>query len=362
MNVGIVGGYGHVGRQVARVLVGHYRLRLGGRDPGQGQHFNHRELNGRAEVRELDLWDARSLAAFCSGCELVINCAGPSYKVLDRVALAALASGADYLDVGGDDPLHHVLPAQLPTGRRVVLSAGMLPGLSGLFPKVLAASFERVDTVRCYAVGLGRLSTTAAEDFLLSLGNGYGQASMGWAEGRAVKSAVPADEHFERPWLVGGAVTAYPYLTTEQQRLFTALRVPQAEGYNLFDGGHLRAALGRIQGSPPALRHSAENVASLVQASALDLAGRTPYQLLAVEMEGLQHGEPQQASAWLRAGDGSALTGTVAAICALQWARLPEGTHYAAQVMNADDCLRQVLRWLPHTRIHVTTELEEGVL
>jgi hypothetical protein len=362
MNVGIVGGYGHVGRQVARVLVGHYRLRLGGRDPGQGRRFNHRELNGRAEVRELDLWDARSLAAFCSGCELVINCAGPSYKVLDRVALAALASGADYLDVGGDDPLHHVLPAQLPPGRRVVLSAGMLPGLSGLFPKVLAASFERVDTVRCYAVGLGRLSTTAAEDFLLSLGNGYGQASMGWAEGRAVKSAVPADEHFERPWLVGGAVTAYPYLTTEQQRLFTALRVPQAEGYNLFDGGHLRAALGRIQGSPPALRHSAENVASLVQASALDLAGRTPYQLLAVEMEGLQHGEPQQASAWLRAGDGSALTGTVAAICALQWARLPEGTHYAAQVMDADDCLRQVLRWLPHTRIHVTTELEEGVL
>ncbi|QJI37722.1 saccharopine dehydrogenase NADP-binding domain-containing protein [Pseudomonas sp. ADAK13] len=362
MNVGIVGGYGHVGRQVARVLVGHYRLRLGGRDPGQGRRFNHRELNGRAEVRELDLWDARSLAAFCSGCELVINCAGPSYKVLDRVALAALASGADYLDVGGDDPLHHVLPAQLPPGRRVVLSAGMLPGLSGLFPKVLAASFERVDTVRCYAVGLGRLSTTAAEDFLLSLGNGYGQASMGWAEGRAVKSAVPADEHFERPWLVGGAVTAYPYLTTEQQRLFTALRVPQAEGYNLFDGGHLRAALGRIQGSPPALRHSAENVASLVQASALDLAGRTPYQLLAVEMEGLQHGEPQQASAWLRAGDGSALTGTVAAICALQWARLPKGTHYAAQVMDADDCLRQVLRWLPHTRIHVTTELEEGVL
>ncbi|MGH8366465.1 MAG: saccharopine dehydrogenase, partial [Pseudomonas sp.] len=153
-----------------------------------------------------------------------------------------------------------------------------------------------------------------------------------------------------------------PYLTTEQQRLFTDLRVREAQAYNLFDGGHLRAALGRIQGSPPALRHTAENIAALVQASALDLAGRTPYQLLAVEMAGLQHGEPQQATAWLRAADGSALTGTVAAICALQLAKLPEGTHYAAQVMDADDCLRQVLRWLPQTRIHVTTELEEGVL
>lgn len=362
MRVGIVGGYGHVGRQVARVLVGHCRLRLGGRDPGQGRRLNDGQLNGQAEIREVDLWDAQSLEAFCSGCDLVINCTGPSYKVLDRVALAALASGADYIDVGGDDLLHHLLPAQLPPGRRVVLSAGMLPGLSGLFPKVLAASFERVEAVRCYAVGLGRLSTTAAEDFLLSLGNGYGQALMGWCEGRVIKSAVLADEHFERPWLVGGPVTAYPYLTTEQQRLFTDLRVREAQAYNLFDGGHLRATLGRIQGSPPERRHTAENIAALVQASALDLAGRTPYQLLAVEMEGLQHGEPQQATAWLCATDGSALTGTVAAICALQLARLPEGTHYAAQVMDADDCLRQVLHWLPHTRIRVTTELEEGVL
>lgn len=366
MKVGVVGGYGHVGRQVAHILVESCRVRLGGRDPEQGRRLNERCLNNQAEVRELDLWNAQSLAVFCNGCDLVINCAGPSYRVLDRVAVAALSAGADYIDTGGDDPLHQCLLGQLSPGRRVVLSAGMLPGLSGLFPKVLADHFESIDNVRCYAGGLGRLSTTAAEDFLLSLGNGYGQAQAGWADGRQVKAVDALDEHFHRPWLVGGPVSAYPYLSTEQQRLFVDLGARQGQGFNLFDGGQLVAALARIQGSPPERRHTPENIAALVRASALDVAGRTPYQLLAVEIEGQRHGLAARAGAWLRATDGSALTGTVAAICALQWTGIPEGLHYAAQVLDADACLRQVQRWLPDTRVHFSTvqtaSLEEGVL
>lgn len=40
------------------------------------------ELN--AEIQMVDLWQDRQLSAFCRGCTVVVNCAGPSYQVLDR--------------------------------------------------------------------------------------------------------------------------------------------------------------------------------------------------------------------------------------------------------------------------------------
>ncbi|WP_347900778.1 saccharopine dehydrogenase NADP-binding domain-containing protein [Pseudomonas purpurea] len=365
--VGLVGAYGQVGRQVAMLLNQHCRLRLGGRDVQQAQRLNAERLQGRATVMALDLWDDRSLEAFCAGCSLVINCAGPSYRVLDRVARVALAAGADYLDVGGDDPLHELLQGQIPPGRRVLLSAGMLPGLSALFPQVVGAGFERIDVMRCYAAGLGELSMTAAEDFLLSLGNGYGQALVGWSEGRRVKAHHALDDAFERPWL-SGPVLAYPYLSGEQQRLFADMNVGQGLGFNLFAGEHLAATLQRIQGAAPETRECPENVAALVRASRLDVAGRTPFQLMAVEVEGLRDGQVRQASGWLRAVDGSALTGTVAALCALQLPQLPAGLHYAAQVLSAQHCVEQVRQWLPEVRMQVQNgvrqdaAVEEGAL
>lgn len=369
--IGLVGAYGSVGRQVALLLADACQLRLGGRDARQAEQLNQQQLRGRAEVRAVDLWDDQSLTAFCTGCQLVINCAGPSYRILDRVARAALAAGADYLDVGGDDPLHQRLQGRLPVGRRVLLSAGMLPGLSGLFPQVLASRFQEVRALRCYAGGLGRLSATAAEDFLLSLGNGFGQAQFGWSAGRAVRLAASAAHGLQPDWLPGVAVQAVPYLSTEQQRLFSDLQVASGQGFNLFEGGQLAAALQRIQGSDPKTRHSAQNIAALVQASALDVAGRTPYQVLAVEVEGVRDGRLQRARGWLRGSDGSRLTGSVAAFCALHWAQLPTGLHYAAQVLDAAACLEQVRHWLPDTRVSwpcsepataATVEVEEGVL
>ncbi|MDX9681376.1 NAD(P)H-binding protein [Pseudomonas protegens] len=75
--MGLVGAYGSVGRQVAQLLAGKVALRLGGRDPRQAEQLN-QQLGARAEVRALDLWEPQSLADFCAGCSLVINCAGPS--------------------------------------------------------------------------------------------------------------------------------------------------------------------------------------------------------------------------------------------------------------------------------------------
>jgi short subunit dehydrogenase-like uncharacterized protein len=50
----------------------------------------------------------RDTAAF-AGASLVVNCAGPIAEVGDRVLVAALAAGCDYIDLGGDQAVMHEL-------------------------------------------------------------------------------------------------------------------------------------------------------------------------------------------------------------------------------------------------------------
>ncbi len=101
--VAVLGGYGAVGRATVTGLrrAGH-PIRIGGRDRAATARVAD-ELG--VEPQPVDLWDDASLAAFCADAAVVVNAAGPSYRVLDRVARAALAADADYVDPGGDQPL-----------------------------------------------------------------------------------------------------------------------------------------------------------------------------------------------------------------------------------------------------------------
>ncbi|ECX6013344.1 Saccharopine dehydrogenase, partial [Salmonella enterica subsp. enterica serovar Rubislaw] len=95
-----------------------------------------------AEARPVDLWQEEALREFFRGCVAVVNCAGPSYQVLDRVARAAASAHAHYVDVSGDGPAWHLLQGQ-PAGDKhwtAVLSAGMLPGLANLVPGWMSQS------------------------------------------------------------------------------------------------------------------------------------------------------------------------------------------------------------------------------
>src|SRR5207302_8403929 len=102
--------------------------------------------------------DPRSLADFCEGCRVVVNCAGPSSVIGDRVARAAFAAGADYVDVAGERALH-AQAVGLPAGRTALPGAGMMPGLSELLPRVLAHDHpRRTAHLRAWCGGRGRFT------------------------------------------------------------------------------------------------------------------------------------------------------------------------------------------------------------
>lgn len=327
--IGILGAYGAVGQVAARRLAaeGRFRLRLGGRDPQPARRLA-ADLGPRAGAQAVDAHDSSSLTAFATGCRVVLNCAGPAYLLLDRVRRAAFAAGADYVDVMDDGA------DTAPAGpRTAVLSAGLVPGLSGLLPGLLADGMHRPLRFSGGYVGLGALTHTGAVDYLLSLDRGFGVPMALW-RGRVVPRALRTEDDARVPGLPL-PVTAVPFLTTEVVERARTLGLQEARWYNAFDGRFLHDALNRMY-----LDHGRDldaRAAELVRAGALDAAGRTPYHALWGSLDGVgQDGEAVRRTVLLRGADGSALTGEVGAFAVAEVCdrRVPVGVHRAAQVLS----------------------------
>jgi hypothetical protein len=328
--IGVMGSYGAVGSAVVETLArsGEVRLRLGGRHAGRLDA--QRALVPGAAALAVELEDRDGLARFCDGCAVVVNCAGPSYVVLDRVAEPAWAAGADYVDPGGDEPLLRLL-ASVPGARRALLTAGMMPGLSSLIPRWLAGDGRAVG-LTAYVGTLDHLSAASAADYLLSLASGtHGEAKAGWRGGERATAVLEPEPDAPLPFFPG-RVTAYPYLSTETERLARALALREVSWFNVFDGTQMLAALGRLQGVPAS--ELAAAAAELARAAELDLFGRDPYQLMVFQLD---RDDGSARSAVLRATGTYELTGAVAARAALELLRdpgLPVGAHFADEVLD----------------------------
>ena len=93
--IGIIGASGAVGRVVTNVLAQTegVTLVLGGRHPLPDLQAAAGERGrARIETTAVDVLDAKALDRFANGLSVVVNCAGPSYMIGDRIARVALAA------------------------------------------------------------------------------------------------------------------------------------------------------------------------------------------------------------------------------------------------------------------------------
>ncbi|OEV05741.1 saccharopine dehydrogenase NADP-binding domain-containing protein [Streptomyces oceani] len=375
--VGVLGGSGACGVSAASVLhtMG-YSLRIGGRSIEVLRGVAERELNSQAEAAAVDVYDDALLEKFCADCDVIVNCAGPSYRIGDRVAQAAFAAGASYVDVAGDDPLRDRLTrdaaAGVPETVTAVVSAGVQPGVSGILPRWLAA--EHLDTVShalIYAGGLEHVTPAAAGDYLISLGDGHGDALAAWRGGRIEYRALQPLSNTELPHFPT-SVTAYPHLAAETVRLARDLGADSLDWYNVSAGEQLLLWMNRLrdrnwlQADEAEL---AEGVAQLEQAGAVDLAGRTPYYLQAVQLDGLVGGRSDTLSAVFRTRDSYRVSGSVAGLSADAVLRgeVPPGCHFAEEVLEPGQALQALRKFGAVTSLEVLNaplhaDAEEGTV
>ncbi len=64
-------------------------------------------LVGAAEVRTAEFDDPAALARAFAGAKVIVNCAGPLAEIGEPLLVAALAAGAHYIDLGGDQLFMH---------------------------------------------------------------------------------------------------------------------------------------------------------------------------------------------------------------------------------------------------------------
>lgn len=358
--IGVLGGYGAVGRHAVEYLRqgGLGVLRVGGRDRGRAE-----ALLGaapEAEAMAVDIEDRDGLARFCAGCDCVVNCAGPSHELSARVAMAAAAAGAHVIDAhteaGLEQVLHRIGDAN--PGWIAVTGAGMSPGLTGILPRFLAGTgFDRVRSLTGYIGGLDRLTHTAASDYLHSMVSGYGEAGAAWRGGARVSRHLVPLFDIELPFFPrSGVLNALPYLTTEAERVADLLSIEELSWYNVFDGRWGVSALSRLTGTlsdpggfsdPGALPAAC---ADLERANALDNFGRRAYQVLLFQMTGEQDRRQRHRTLVARAADSRVLTAATVAFsaAAVHHGAIPVGVHRAAEVV-APQALVDHLRTVPVT-------------
>jgi hypothetical protein len=330
---GAVGGF--VAAEVSRLGLG--RLRLGARRPDTTRALRDR-CGASAEIVVADAGDAGRLAAFCSGCRIVVNCTGGHGQDRADVAAAALASGADYVDPGGDDALRARLSARpLPAGRVALIAAGVRPGLTELLPRWLAAQgLEPPLTLTAYLGTMDRMTRASAEDFLLSLSEGHGEPQGFWRAGSRHSRGLDPRAEVSLPFF-RGPVVAYPYLSAEAERMARGLRLAEARCYYVFESsGNILAVLSRLRQQ---LRQGLELgrlADELIRAVDIEMFGRTPVEHLVMQMDGRAAGAPASRLVVLRAVSTYELTAVVTAMAAehILAGSVPAGAHAASDVFD----------------------------
>lgn len=326
--IGIIGASGAVGRVVTEMLAGtdDATLVLAGRriTPELVPLRDRLPAAARFETTTLDVLDARALARFADGLSLIVNCAGPSCVIGDRVARTALAAQADYLDPGGYDPLAHALQAShdqaTARGLRLIFNAGLFPGLSGVFPAFLAASFpDGADRLECAYVGTDWWSPASALDIIDSLGDFGARRAAGYLCGRAHK-AVPFHKAVRRldpgaglPRTLVGLIHA-----EEIVRLATAKGIPTAL---VWGGNHGRMSGLVLAGAKLLALHRGRRrrlgaARVLAWASATDARSQPPAFVILCTLDGVRDGRPTRVSGRMQVGDTYLATGRIAGLAA----------------------------------------------
>lgn len=145
--IAVLGATGSVGRAACRELcaLGPYELVLCSRQPARAKAAA-QGLATATEQRAVDIFTAAP--SVFQDCDLVLNCAGPSWQTGWAAANLAWNSGAHYVDVAGYSLLKQRLSPYAgqaqSQGRSMILTAGWIPGISEVFTRYALSTTEQV--------------------------------------------------------------------------------------------------------------------------------------------------------------------------------------------------------------------------
>lgn len=351
--VGILGCGGRVGAIATEILSRRFRVRGGQRSPPTTR------FGSNFEWRRVDILNEASLDAFCDGCSIILNCAGPSYVVAPRIAAAAAKAHCGYVDIFGDEASAKPSAGATDMGSAVI-GAGVWPGLSGALPLWLASEeFEVVHSVSGYAGGLEHCSFGAAADLLLSSVHGFGVPDAYWRGGRILPCLSDGPEDMSVPGF-SGTVYVKPFVSRETTRLAHKMGLEEARWHNVTTRREVARALLEsssqlaMGATGSALEGAAGRLVACVESA---VAGQTPWYTMTVDARGVADGIEILKRVVIKSNSSYAISATVGALAVESMLRdgIRPGVHWAFEILDPQIVIQALRRNQATTSFELAT-------
>jgi saccharopine dehydrogenase (NAD+, L-lysine forming) len=316
--IGVIGGYGRLGLATVRMLLSTTAcdVVVGGRDRIKTNAVSEK-MGGRVSGRMVDVMDAHSLDHFCRGCNVIINCAGPSHLIGDKAAAAAMRCRAHYVDPA-DTYLYHMLAEKKEEikqkGLTFLVCAGMNPGLLEILPIHVANRFEDAGSMDYYFVSQDRVSFSGAYDIISGLHTINDAGMMFYEKGEIKKSKSSPMTEIRLPQPMG-KVTAFLTFKPEMKDVAGRCKLDKARFYTVLGGATTRKVLFEARLSRQMETHAQREfwATRLMKALNDDFKTLRPGNMFHLVMEGRMDGESIRCHTTLFYNDAAKLSGIVAA-------------------------------------------------
>lgn len=349
--VGIIGGYGRIGAFAVKELfeTTNSHIIVAGRDLEKAKNISE-SLGTRVSIRYVDIFQSDTLDAICQDCGIIISCAGPSTVILDRIANACLRHDCHYIDLGGYDVCHNLLKDKNEDIRKrrltFLISAGWIPGISGIFPKYVASIasslFETVDSLKVYYGGRERWSYGSCRDMVWAI---FEDFTGIFKYGKWVKKNILMSPRIAKLPHPLGIQVVFP-LFNNQSRSFA-----EEKKYRLFaeyvgSGEHsILTGFVTIYIKTFMKKKKEKAAQILMKAIEKNWRHRGSIGMVYVVAKGKQNNKKRQIRASIFTRENHCLTGIVPAITAkmLMENKIPaNGSYYLCEAVNADYFMKQI--------------------
>lgn len=250
--IGILGHRGLVGKDAENILrkTDKYQLRLGSRL--SNEEINPSYKNEDISYHQVDVYNHYQLERFTDPCDLVINCTGPSSKILSTVAEVCIDKNIIYLNPSGDKEMVKKIveyQEKKQVSSPCVFSAGIYPGLTEIFLDYISSNFfEKIFTVKVFFSGIGSFSRNGAYDIISSIENDEGVGMAFCKNGRIEKINGGFGERILLPEPIG-QVNTIPLVSDEFLKVARQHQLHEAYFYNTFTNSNLLTEFMMIKAS-----------------------------------------------------------------------------------------------------------------
>ena len=302
--IGIVGGYGDIGKKISEKLSHKHKVMIGGRNASLNKGLFAGDEN--ITFKNVDISNYDSLSGFAEKCELIINCAGPSWKVKGLVELCCIRKKIHLLDIGYPEKMNNLQSMEV--GSTILYGVGTCPGFSELLQVYLGNFFDQLEELNTYFGGRDCFTRTAAEDYLHGITGRKNVPLATWKQGKVSFNSGMRKNNVELPFFEE-TVNIYPYLDDESLFVANKLKPLNASWNLVIEGDKMNGILDMARILYPERRKAA--IELLCTGSALETMGKGTYIIFLVEGQGFINGNKSKKTLFLRAESQPELTSIV---------------------------------------------------